>query len=289
VVNKHLRPRLGGIVLSRLTREQVQAALGAIGATGVSTSTTAHIFHILRIALNEAVRSDLVRSNVCLRVQAPETHPAVISPWDAAEINTFLDSAAGDRYAPLFTTAIATGLRQGELLGLNWSDVDWATRTPRVERQLLRDGTFGQPKSSAGVRTIGLSDLATYALQAQRNQQVTDRFRAKARSQNPDNLVFTTSLGSRLGIRAVWHAFRDATDGAGVRRIRFHDLRHACAILLLTAGEELEVISKVLGHAGYGTTLKVYAHLDPTRAKAAAGRIDAALGRTLATLAEVAT
>jgi integrase len=289
VVNNHLRPRLGHIVLARLTREQVQVAITAIAATGVSPSTTAHILHILRIAINEAVRSDKVRSNVCLRVQPPETHPPIISPWDAAEINTFLDSLAGDRYAPLFTAAIATGLRQGELLGLRWSDVDWEAGTLKVERQLLRNGTFGQPKSAAGVRTIGLSDLATYALRTQRNQQIGDRFRAKTRWKNADDLVFTTSLGTHLRIWPVWQAFHTASVRSGVRRIRFHDLRHACATLLLTAGEELAVISKVLGHADYGTTLKVYAHLDPKRAKAAAGRIDAALGRTLPVLEETAT
>jgi integrase len=89
-------------------------------------------------------------------------------------------------------------------------------------------------------------------------------------------------------MRTIWFAFREATDLAGVRRVRFHDLRHACATLLLTAGEEHAVISKVLGHSDYGTTLKVYAHLDPKRAKAAAGRIDAALGRTLPALEDLA-
>ncbi len=175
------------------------------------------------------------------------------------------------------------------LLGLQWSDVDWAAGTLRVERQLLRNGTFGQPKSAAGVRTIGLSELATYSLRMQRNQQIIDRFRAKTRWTNPADLVFTTSFGTHLGIWPVWQAFRSASDGASVRRIRFHDLRHACATLLLTAGEELAVISKVLGHSDYGTTLKVYAHLDPKRAKAAAVRIDAALGRTLPALEEAAT
>ena len=113
--------------------------------------------------------------------------------------------------------------------------------------------------------------------------------RAKSRWANPTNLVVTTSLGSHLGIRPVWHAFHEASDRAGVQRIRFHDPRHACATFLLKAGEELAVISKVLGHADDGTTLKVHAHLDPKRAEAAAGRIDAALGRTLPALVEVAT
>lgn len=94
-----------------------------------------------------------------------------------------------------------------------------------------------------------------------------------------DDLVFTTSRGTSPTAWALWCAFSDATTKAGVRSIRIHDLRHACATLLLTAGEELAVISKVLGHADYSTTLKVYAHLDPKRAKAAAWRIDAALGR----------
>ena len=94
-----------------------------------------------------------------------------------------------------------------------------------------------------------------------------------------EELVFTTSRGTSPTAWALWSAFADATTKAAVRPIRIHDLRHACATLLLTAGEELAVISKVLGHADYSTTLKVYAHLDPKRAKAAAGRIDAALGR----------
>jgi len=248
-------------------------------ASGLAASTMVHVFHVLRIALNEAVRVGRLRANPCARVRAPEVRHTAISPWDADEINRFLDTASSLRYGPLYQTAIATGLRKGELLGLKWSDVDYERGTLRVERQRLRTGAFGPTKSDAGVRTIGLNALAVEALRAQKKQQAEDRLRAGSRWANPHELVFTTSRGTSPTAWALWCAFADATTKAGVRPIRIHDLRHACATLLLTAGEELAVISKVLGHADYSTTLKVYAHLDPKRAKAAAGRIDAALGR----------
>jgi integrase len=289
VVENHLRPRLGQVVLARLTREQVNQALGGVASTGVSPNTVPHVFHILRIALNEAVRSEKLRANPCLRLDPPEAVTTVLAPWDSDEINRFLDSLEGNRHAPLFKFAISSGLRRGELLGLRWSDVDLEAGVLTVDHQLLRDGSFGPPKSAAGVRTIGLSELAVYALRAQRGRQAAQRLRAGRGWRNVRDLVFTTDTGSHLGWRPLWHAFRLATRDAGVRQIRFHDLRHACATLLLTGGEELAVISKVLGHADYGTTLKVYAHLDPKRAKAAAGRIDAALGWTLPALEEVAT
>lgn len=279
IVEKHLRPRLGRVVLSGLTPGQVEAALGDMRASGLAASTTVHVFHVLRIALNEAVRVGRLRANPCARVRAPEVRHTAISPWDAEEINRFLDKAAGLRYGPLFQTAIATGLRKGELLGLRWADVDFERGTLRVERQRLRTGAFGPTKSDAGVRTIGLNALAVEALRAQKERQAEDSPRAGSRWANPEELVFTTSRGTSPTAWALWCAFADATTKAGVRPIRIHDLRHACATLLLTAGEELAVISKVLGHADYSTTLKVYAHLDPKRAKAAAGRIDAALGR----------
>lgn len=89
-----------------------------------------------------------------------------ISPWDADEINRFLDRASGLRYGALFQAAIATGLRKGELLGLKWPDVDYERGTLRVERQRLRTGAFGPAKSDAGVRTVGLNSLAVEALRA---------------------------------------------------------------------------------------------------------------------------
>lgn len=135
------------------------------------------------------------------------------------------------------------------------------------------------PKSAAGKRTIGITDLTVWALRAQRRQQATDRL--KHGWANDDNLVFTTERGGPLHRRVVWDAFKERARRAGARPIRYHDPRHACATLMMTGGEELAVISMVLGHADYSTTLRVYAHLDPDRARVAAARIDEALHRSI--------
>jgi integrase len=288
VANVHLKPRLGRIVLAKLTREQVSDALSGVAAAGAAPGTVRHVFNILRIALNEAVRSDAVRQNVVLKVPAPVGMSRSFSPWDADEINAFLDAITGDSYAPLFTLAIASGLRQGELLGLAWSDIDLDARTLTVRRQYTRQGTMTDPKSAAGKRTIGLNDVAVWSLRAQSARQARDRLAAGAEWANDHNLVFAGAKGAPLNHRVTWWTFRDRTVKAGVRPIRFHDLRHACATLLLTGGEDLAVISKVLGHSDYSTTLRVYAHLDPSRARAAANRIDQALRRTLPTVEEAA-
>jgi integrase len=281
VVRVHLKPHIGRVVLAKLSREQVGDALAAVAAAGAAPSTVRHVHTILRVALNEAVRSDVVRQNVALRVTPPDAPQHEIRPWDAEEINAFLDRLGGDRLAPLYAFAIATGMRQGEILGLRWSDVSLDAGTVAVRRQWTRQRVMAAPKSLAGVRTIGLNDLARWSLRSQVARQGRDRFAAGPDWSNAEELVFTTVAGGPLNHRVVQGAFADRVRAAGLRPIRFHDLRHACATLLLTAGEELGVISRILGHSDLGTTLRVYAHLDPKRARTAAGRIDEALHRRL--------
>jgi integrase len=278
VVRVHLKPQLGRIVLAKLTREQVAKALATVALT-LAPSSTSRVYVILGAALDEAVKSDKIRQNPVRKLAAPTFERPERITWTPAEINTFLDAMTGDRHAPLYAFAIGTGLRQGELLGLRWSDVDDETGVVRVVRQWTRQGTFDDVKTSAGRRVVGLGDLGRWALATQEGQQRRDRLASGGRWVNPDDLIFTDALGAPLHHRTVWSAFDVRVRKAGVRRIRFHDLRHAFATLLFDEGEELGSIAAALGHTSVDTTKRVYAHLLPKRARATASRIDAALGR----------
>jgi integrase len=148
----------------------------------------------------------------------------------------------------------------------------------RVVRQWTRGGTFTDAKTAAGRRVVGLGDLGRWVLSAQKAQQLRDELASGGKWRNPDDLIFTDRLGAPLHHRTVWSSFEVRMRRAGVRRIRFHDLRHAFATLLFDEGEELGSIAAALGHTSVDTTKRVYAHLLPKRARATASRIDNALG-----------
>ena len=178
----------------------------------------------------------------------------------------------------MYAFAIGTGLRQGEILGLRWEDVDLDGRVLRVTGQLDRRGGRAEVKTENGRRTFGLPELAVYALRSQRAVQARQRL-AAGTSWCDEGYVFTGAKGKPRDWRSLDRCFVRAQERAGVRRQRFHDMRHAFATLLLDAGEEIAVISKMLGHADYSTTVDVYSHLSTERSRVAAARIDGLLKR----------
>jgi integrase len=202
-----------------------------------------------------------------------------LRPLTAEQARAFLDAIAGDRLAPLYTTAIATGMRQGELLALRWQEVDLDARTLTV-RNTLRLGTrtLAAPKTERARRTLRLGADVTAVLREHRVRQLEERLAAGTRWQDGD-FVFASSIGTPLDSRNVTHALQDALARAGLPRQRFHDLRHAYATLMLEDGEELAVISRSLGHSNLSTTADVYAHLTPAMLERSAARMDTILGR----------
>lgn len=201
-------------------------------------------------------------------------------PWpsDGFRPRTLIDTTAGDRLGALWATAIAAGLRQGELLALRWSDVDLEAATLSV-RYTLRRGTreLAEPKTDRARRTLRLGGEAVTALRDHRRRQLEERL-AAARRWHDDGYVFASGTGTALDARNVIRALAVALERAGLPSQRFHDLRHCYATLLLEHGEELAVVSRTLGHADLSTTADIYAHLTPAMLERTARRKDEILG-----------
>lgn len=281
LVRGHITPALGKVVLSKLTPQQVQAFMNAKLSDGFSPRTVQYLRAVLRRALNQALRWDLVVRNVATLVDPPHVPRAEIKPLTPTELGIFLDAVRGQRFEALYVLAIATGLRRGELLGLKWLDLDLDKATLRVRRALQRlEGglQFVEPKSANSRRTLTLPLLAVEALRERRRRQLEERLAAGSRWVE-NGLVFTTRKGTPLDHATVVRDFHRSLKSAGLRHQRPHDLRHANATLMLSEGVHPRVVMEMLGHSSIALTLDTYSHVIPTLQSDAASRVDAVLRR----------
>ncbi len=219
-----------------------------------------HIVRVLRSAPLPA--SSLVSVGFAFHWCPPR--PRRFEPLTADEARQLLTTAQGHRLHALFELALHTGLCKGELLGLRWEDLDLDTGTAAVRRTLQRTSTGGlttlPTKTRASERRIALPARCLQSLKHHLEEQQRDRHTAGTEWQHNAH-VFTTPQGRPIDPTNLTRAFTTLLRKAGLRRIRFHDLRHSTATLLLEQGVELVVIKELLGHAHIGVTATVYAHV----------------------------
>jgi integrase len=208
-------------------------------------------------------------------------------PLSPVQARALLDTAreADDRWSALYVLAVSTGLRQGELLGLRWEDVDLENTTLRVRHTLQPPGfpkgapaRLTPPKTRRSLRGVHLPRSTVQALLGHRELQEAERARANG-SWRDYGLVFPNTLGSYADYtNLVPRHFKPLLKKAGLPNIRFHDLRHTCATLLLTKGVHPKIVSEMLGHSSVSITLDVYSHVIPSLGDAAALAMEDALG-----------
>lgn len=280
----HVVPTLGTVRLARLSPQQVQDLYSQKLAAGLASTTVNHLHMVLHRMLDRAMRLELVARNVSERVDAPPMRTKAIHPLSRADVQRLLTAAAerNDRLQALYVLAVTTGMRQGELLALRWSDVDLAHSTRpslRVQQTVQRvNGAFvlSSPKTPKSRRRIALTQAALSALVAHRARQVCERARAGAAWQEHD-LVFPTEVGTLLAADTVRYQFWAALRAGGLQKVRFHDLRHTCATLLLGQHVNPKIVSEMLGHATVAITLDIYSHVLPDMQQDAAAVLDALL------------
>lgn len=276
IARLHILPTLGRMKLAQLQPNHIQALYGKLTEAGLSAKTVRNVHAVLRRSLNQAVDWYLVPRNVVTLAHPPRVERHEVVALTPEQVRQLLDYVRGGRWEPLVATALATGMRQSELLGLKWGDVDLNAGTVRVQRQLGRDGTFAEPKTAKGRRTIDLPTVRVASLREHKRQQNEERLLV-----GPDwvhnNLVFCTHQGKPLSQRNVLRAFKLILDRAGLPDVPFHALRHTSATLLFLKGEHPKVVQERLGHSTIAMTLDIYSHLIPGMGRAAADKLDALL------------
>jgi len=280
LVNNHIKPVLGSLKLKKLNSAHVQNFYRNRLDTGLSASTVRKIHDILRRGLAQAVDWHLTQRNVADVVKQPRPVPKEIVALSTDETRRLLDAAAEDRLEALYVLAVHTGMRQGEMLALRWQDVDIENAVLSVRRTLTRRGgkvAFGEPKTKKSRRSIRLTLQAVDALRAHLERQLRDMEILGDHYQD-QGLIFTTDTGAPINPSNLrQRSFTPLLKRAGLPHMRFHDLRHTCATLLLSRGVHPKFVQELLGHATIAITLDTYSHVIPSMGDATAKAMEDAL------------
>ncbi len=289
VVEQQIAPLLGSIRLGDLTPGDVATFLAALrgsiprrrGTPVYSEQSIKRAFRVLHVALNYALELGLVVQNAAARVPRsarPRPPRKEMRTWTVYELRRFVDGTRADRLHAGFVLAATSGLRRGELLGLRWDDVDLDTGTLAVRRARVAAGydVFEGETKNGRARLVKVPEGTASVLRRHRTAQLEERLTWGA-EWSDTGYVFTCEDGTPLHPHSLTDAFERRVRSLDVPVIRFHDLRHTCATLLLQAEVHPKVVQEMLGHSSIGITLDIYSHVVPSMQDEAAARLDAAV------------
>lgn len=282
-VRVHLVPGLGRIPLAKLTPQHVQLFYARKLAEGLSSSTVHHIHGVLHRALDDALLMGIVQRNVAEMVRAPRRSSREMMALNEQQAHRLLEVVKGDRFETLYLLALTTGMRQGELLALRWQDVDLDRATLQIRVNVQEaDGRFmiAEVKTAYSRRSIRLTRTAVESLRMHRARQNEERLALGSTWNTDHDLVFPNRLGGiMIPDNLAKRSFKKHLVRAGLsKEIRFHDLRHTAATLLLSRGVHPKVVSEMLGHADISITLRVYAHVTPNMQQAVVDVMESLFG-----------
>ena len=307
----HISPAIGKVRLTELSKNHVQTMLNGLQRHGtvkkvssrkkkrgkkdkpatepkpISPKMVRHVRACLRSALNYAVEQDLLARNVATKgIKLPRLEKADMRPMSDEQIRMFLDHVKGNRLEALYNVALTLGMRRGEILGLEWTDIDFTRRTLQVRQALQRVGKdlkASAPKTERSRRTLPLTESLAALLRQHKARQREEAFEA-GKSWHKTDYVFVSSTGTALEPRNLYRQFQDLLKSSGITskktgrpHFAFHDLRHSFASRALRHGVSLKAISTTLGHSTIGQTADTYAHLGEDSLRDAIERVDTAM------------
>lgn len=267
LTSHYVVPHLGKVPLADLQPRHLQSLYTSLrtGRNGkrLSDRSILHLHVMIHGALERAVRWGLVSRNVAELVDPPRVREKEMQVWSVEEVQRFLEAAREYRYYMVFLLAITTGMRKAEICGLKWEDIDLDTGHITVRRSLVYvkgEPRFEELKTAKSRRVVSIPPEVVAELRRHRAQQAQEKLLMGAAYQD-HGLVNCRADGRPIYYRTLDNQWLKAQEQAGVRRIRFHDLRHTHASLLFEQGVPLKLISERLGHARSSITLDIYTHV----------------------------
>lgn len=294
IIRLHIKPCLGNILLKDLKPEQIQIYYnqkltnGRVDKTtrpDLSTRTIRYIHTILKQALQQAVKNQYVNRNVATLTAVPPKKKKDVRVLTLEEQKIFLAHLENIRLCAAFQLALASGIRLGELLALQWNNIDFENGTIRITQSLRRIKTFDEssltktsiifqePKTESGKRYIPIPPSILLSLKDYKKKQNEEKL-LLGESYSNNNLVFCTEFGKPLEPRNFTRLFYSITKKSNLEGVNFHALRHTYATRLLEANEHPKVVQELLGHTSITMTLDIYSHVMPDVKKAAAQKLD---------------
>jgi integrase len=272
----HIKPFLGHLKLQDINLIIIQRYINNLAENSTLTSSSIKkVITLLKVMLQKAVQLKILKENPVIGVTLPKEQKKEMNVWNLEQVNYFLNHSKRNRYYTAYLLAILTGMRKGEILGLRWKDVDLENGIIYVRQILDTSGKQFKAgaKTSAGVRTIHIPKILIEQLK--KEQKKILKYKQKYSSEFNDNdLVICTRYGNPIDPPTLSKRFKEHTKKLGLPIIRFHDLRHTHATMLIQQNVNAKVISERLGHSSIHITLNQYSHVLPSMQKDVADRLD---------------
>lgn len=279
IIKNHIVPAIGAVELQAVKGIHIQRLYNSMTAAGLSGKTVKNVSAVLHKAFSVALKQGIISANPCDGAELPKAERHEISPLTDREIPLFLSAIDTSPMRNAYALCLFAGLREGECLGLSWSQVDFQRGRITVSQQLQREKVKGgkyyiAPSTKSGKpRTIEPPPIAFEYLRAERVRQLENRLKAGQLWHNPDDLVFTDEAGGHYAIHTFYKRFKKIAADIGRPDARPHDLRHTAATVAIASGADVKSVQDMLGHATASFTLNVYAHTSEQMMKDTAERM----------------
>lgn len=277
IIKNHIIPAIGAVELQAVKGVHVQRLYNTMTKAGLSGKTVKNAAAVLHKALSVAVKQGIISANPCDAAELPKVGHHEIKPLTDQEIPLFLAAIEDSPMRNAYALCLFAGLREGECLGLSWTQVDFQQGRLTISQQLQREkgkGYYIAPSTKSGKpRIIEPPPIAFEYLQAERTKQLERRLRAGPAWNNPDDLVFTDEAGKHYAVYTFYKRFKQIAAGIGRPDARPHDLRHTAATVAIASGADVKSVQDLLGHATASFTLNVYAHTSKQMMRDTAARM----------------